>query len=109
MDLVYNSLPDVFSNTSMRHMSYDTPWLSDTSTTGRFYGGNKKPKEKCSDGKGGKDSCPICQERQRRPLATYIRSKSRQDRKEDSSIKEEFEGAEERDSTEENNDSHEKK
>lgn len=46
----------------------------------------KIPRDSCKD---SKDSCPICQERQRRPLATYIRSKSRQDRKEDQSILEE--------------------
>jgi hypothetical protein len=45
----------------------------------------KTPRDSCKD---PKVSCPICEERQRRPLATYIRTKSRQDRKEDQSIPE---------------------
>ena len=61
------------------------------------YGTNNKPqgtvprkvsRDSCKD-------CPICQERQRRPLATYIRSKSRQDRKKDVLEEEEHEESEE--------------
>ncbi|PSN43448.1 hypothetical protein C0J52_02648 [Blattella germanica] len=95
MDMVFNYLPDVFSYQSMRHLNYENNWLQDgTNKDAQLkYGAvpkannNKKsPREPCKD---SKDSCPICQERQRRPLATYIRSKSRQDKKEDNSILEE--------------------
>lgn len=59
-----------------------------TSSTGNTTSTNHNrtkttPRDSCKD---PKVSCPICQERQRRPLATYIRSKSRQDRKEDQTI-----------------------
>ncbi|XP_069697569.1 uncharacterized protein [Periplaneta americana] len=92
MDMVFNYLPDVFSYNSLRHNNYENSWLNESANkdTNRARSGYNKPKksprEPCKD---TKDSCPICQERQRRPLATYIRSKSRQDRKEDNSILEE--------------------
>ena len=50
------------------------------------YGTNNRPLGTVPKRVPARDSCkdcPICLERQRRPLATYIRSKSRQDRKKD--------------------------
>ncbi|KAJ9595967.1 hypothetical protein L9F63_012860 [Diploptera punctata] len=97
MDMVFNYLPDVFSYQSTRHYNYENNWLNDTTNRDSRvqYGSNNRPqaqgtvpkrvpRESCKD-------CPICQERQRRPLASYIRSKSRQDRKQDVLEEEEHE------------------
>nr|CAD7202479.1 unnamed protein product [Timema douglasi] len=60
------------------------------------YRGNANRKvPACGSGKSSKGNCPICQEKQRRPLANYIRSKSTQDRKKETSICEEDEEEEE--------------
>ncbi|XP_021939945.1 uncharacterized protein LOC110839758 isoform X2 [Zootermopsis nevadensis] len=90
MDMVFNYLPDVFYQ-SLRHHNYENSWLNETTNEDRKtrtgHNRTKKiPQDSCKD---SRDPCPICQERQRRPLATYIRSKSRQDRKEDQRILEE--------------------
>lgn len=91
MDMIFNYLPDVFSYQSLRHHNYENSWLSETTNQGSTARtGHNRTKMTARDFcKDPKASCPICQERQRRPLATYIRSKSRQDRKEDQSILEE--------------------
>ncbi|GLH01287.1 uncharacterized protein GBIM_07461 [Gryllus bimaculatus] len=105
MDLVFNALPDVFTYQSLRHASYDAPWLNDTNANkGRRAPVQQQQQQRRPSnggnrvgGRAGRDSCdncPLCQEKQRRPLATYIRSKSRQDRREDASIQEEDEEAE---------------
>jgi len=90
MDLFFNYLPDVFSYQSLRNHNYSNSWFGETTnegnTTSTDHNRTKTtPRDSCKD---PKVSCPICQERQRRPLATYIRSKSRQDRKEDQTIPE---------------------
>lgn len=92
MDMVFNYLPDVFSYNSLRHYNYENSGFNESANKdlNRARSGQNKTKKSTRDPcKETKDSCPICQERQRRPLATYIRSKSRQDRKEDTSILEE--------------------
>nr|CAD7427130.1 unnamed protein product [Timema monikensis] len=55
------------------------------------YRGNANQKVPACGSKSSKGNCPICQEKQRRPLANYIRSKSTQDRKKETSICEEEE------------------
>nr|AGM32550.1 hypothetical protein [Coptotermes formosanus] len=90
MDMVFNYLPDVFCYQSVRNHNYGNSWLNETTNEGNIASADhnrtkKTPRDSCKD---PKVSCPICEERQRRPLATYIRTKSRQDRKEDQSIPE---------------------
>lgn len=89
MDMVFNYLPDALY-TSVRNHNYGNPWFSETTNEGNTASANNNrtkmtPRDSC---KNPKIPCPICEERQRRPLATYIRSKSRQDRKEAQSIPE---------------------
>ncbi|XP_063233982.1 uncharacterized protein LOC134537456 [Bacillus rossius redtenbacheri] len=97
MDLVYNYMPDVYSYQAARHTASYDYWPNENATKKDCYRGNKKPAKKtpaCS-GKSSRDNCPICQERQRRPLASYIRSKSREEKKLDASIEEAEEEEEE--------------
>ncbi|XP_049816710.1 uncharacterized protein LOC126263649 [Schistocerca nitens] len=92
---VYNSLPDVFTYHSLKHSGYEYTWTTQQDHKGsKASAGTNKNKASCPGAKASKEPCPICQEKQRRPLSTYIRSKSRQDHKNDACIEEETDNPE---------------
>ncbi|XP_046398398.1 uncharacterized protein LOC124165136 [Ischnura elegans] len=119
MDLMY--LPDAFTFHVIRSPAYDAREYLDAAweeeeerlrRQRRNSGGSSKgkkgksppctksaPTEVTRSGgqhkksSGGRDACPMCKERKRRTLATYIRTKSRQDS--ECTIEEEEEGEEE--------------
>ncbi|XP_071450522.1 uncharacterized protein [Hetaerina americana] len=114
MDLMY--LPDAFTFHVIRSPAYDArdyldaAWEEEEERKRRRQkGGQQKDKGGVASANAtemanrsghqkkspsaGKDACPMCKERRRRTLATYIRTKSRQDS--ERTIEEEEEGPEE--------------